>query len=213
MTNEHHVPELKLTCPILPVVQVNSTTHALRIAEGLIASGIAQIEITLRTAAALDAIESVKKNFPNMLVSAGTVLTPLQFDQAQQAGAEFFVSPGFSNKLANHASAKKLAWVPGFATASEMLEAIESNFTTLKFFPAMANGGPPALSAITAAIAKVQIIPTGGIEVDNLTGWKRIPSVIGCGGTWLCKQLEDNRAITMHVTERAKEALNAWNQA
>ncbi len=213
MMNTAHPTPPQLKAPILPVVVVNSVTHALRIAEGLIEGGIEQIAITLRTPCALDAIAAVKQHFPELLLSAGTVLTPKQFDQAHAAGASFCISPGLTNTLAEYALHQQLMWIPGFATASEMLLAIEMNFTTLKFFPAMTNGGPAALAALASTVTNVQFIPTGGIELNDLAHWKKIPSVIACGGTWLSKNLDDNSALTKQIAIRAKTTLDAWSQA
>lgn len=203
-----------LKAPVLPVVVVDSEQQGLAIAEGLMKGGIAQIEITLRTPAALAAMQAIGKEFPGMALSAGTVLSAEQFDQAEQAGATLFISPGLTEKLADYALAKNLNWVPGVATASETMRAVELGYNTVKFFPAMAAGGPKALAGITAPIAGLNIIPTGGVTVENLKDWKAIKAVKACGGTWLTAGLDqfgtDYGAIADAVAERSRTALTAW---
>ena len=205
-----------LRAPILPVVVVQTEAQALAIAEGLIAGGIEQIEITLRTDSALPSIASIAREYPDMALSAGSVLEPEQFDRAEQAGASLFISPGLTEKLADHAVKKNLCWVPGVATASEAMRACELGFETLKFFPAMAAGGPKALTGISAPLAKPSFIPTGGVTLANLPEWKAIDSVVACGGTWLTANLQEfgttYAAIAKGVAKRTEEALNAWHE-
>ncbi|MDX1668012.1 MAG: bifunctional 4-hydroxy-2-oxoglutarate aldolase/2-dehydro-3-deoxy-phosphogluconate aldolase [Limnobacter sp.] len=204
-----------LRAPVLPVVVVQTEAQALAIAEGLIAGGIHQIEITLRTDAALAAIAAIAREYPDLALSAGSVLEPDQFDRAQQAGASLFISPGLTEKLANHAQKNDLAWVPGVATASEAMRACELGFHTLKFFPAMAAGGPKALAGISAPLATPSFIPTGGVTLSNLPEWKAIDSVVACGGTWLSASLDEfgatYAAISKGVAQRAEQALNRWH--
>ena len=194
---------------------VQSESQGLAIAEGLKAGGINQIEITLRTDAALDAIRSIAHEHPDMALSAGSVLSGEQFDKAAQAGATLFISPGLTEQLAHYAIDHKYLWVPGVATASEAMRAKELGFNTLKFFPAMAAGGPKALAGISAPLAGLSYIPTGGVTLDNLQQWKAIDSVLACGGTWLTANLDEfgstYAAITEGVALRAKNAIEAWH--
>lgn len=202
-----------LNAPILPVVVINTVDEGLAIAEGLIEGGINQIEITLRTPVALEAIRAIAKAFPSMALSAGTVLSPTQFDQAHDAGATLFISPGLTETLAEYANTKGFAWVPGVATASEVMRAMELGYQTVKFFPAMAAGGPKALAGITAPLAKVGVIPTGGVTLDNLPEWRKIPAVKACGGTWLTSGLPSGHSkaddIAAMVATRSREAIDA----
>jgi 2-dehydro-3-deoxyphosphogluconate aldolase / (4S)-4-hydroxy-2-oxoglutarate aldolase len=198
--------------PILPVVVLDTVEVGLQIAEGLLLGGISQIEITLRTPAALPAMQAIAKHFPQMAISAGTVLTPQQFDQAADQGASLFISPGLTETLAEYAQRRAYSWVPGAATASEFMRAIEWGFELIKFFPAQAAGGPKALAAIAAPLSHIQMIPTGGITVDNLQAWKDISAVKAIGGTWLTAKLQsDHESIVETVAQRAKHALNAWH--
>lgn len=205
-----------LRAPILPVVVVQSESQALAIAEGLKTGGINQIEITLRTESAIQSIRSIANEYPDMALSAGSILTKEHFDQASQAGATLFISPGLTEKLANYANKQNLLWVPGIATASEAMRAQELGFKTLKFFPAMAAGGPNALAGISAPLGALSFIPTGGVTLSNLSQWKAIDAVAACGGTWLTANLDEfgltsYAAITRAVADRAQEALATWH--
>lgn len=202
-----------LQAPILPVVVANSIDEGLAMSEGLIRGGINQIEITLRTPQALAIIEAIAKQFPQMAVSAGTVLGKEQFDQAAQAGATLFISPGFTTSLAEHALHHNYAWVPGTATASEMMHALEMGFELVKFFPAMAAGGPTALAGISAPLPQIKVIPTGGVTLDNLPEWKKLTAVQACGGTWLTAGLSQEKSIADVVCQRCQKALATWHDA
>lgn len=196
---------------VLPVVVISSVDQGLRIAQGLCEGGITQIEITLRTPQALPAMKAIQAQFPDMALSAGTVLTPDQFDQAAEHGASLFISPGYTERLATHATQHKLAWVPGAVTASEMMGCMEAGFDVLKFFPAMAAGGPNALAGLTAPLAQLRIIPTGGVTLANLAQWKAIEAVQAVGGTWLTAGLNEVDDVVKTVAQRASQAIAAWN--
>ena len=196
---------------VLPVGVISSVDQGLRIAQGLCEGGITQIEITLRTPHALTAMQAIHTEFPDMALSAGTVLTADQFDQAAERGASLFISPGFTERLATHATRHQLAWVPGAATASEMMGCMEAGFELLKFFPAMAAGGPNALAGLTAPLAQLRIIPTGGVTLANLAQWKAIGAVQAVGGTWLTAGLDDVDDVVKTVAQRASQAIAAWN--
>lgn len=202
-----------LKAGVLPVVVIDTVEQGLQVAEGLIEGGIPQIEITLRTEAALPAMRAIAKAFPGIQLSAGTVITPEQFDQCHDAGATLFISPGLTEALASHAIHNKLVWVPGVATASEMMRALELGYDFVKFFPAMAAGGPKALQGITAPLPQMTVVPTGGITLDNLKDWKQVKAVPAVGGSWLTSGLDQMRSIPKEVAQRAREAVQAWNQA
>lgn len=202
-----------LKAGVLPVVVIDSVDQGLQVAEGLIEGGIPQIEITLRTQAALPAIRAISKAFPTLQLSAGTVITAEQFDQCHDAGATLFISPGLTEALAAHAIKNNYVWVPGVATASEMMRALELGYDFVKFFPAMAAGGPKALQGITAPLGQMTVVPTGGITLDNLKDWKTIKAVPAVGGSWLTSGLEKMKSIPQEVAQRAREAVQAWGQA
>lgn len=202
-----------LNAGVLPVVVIDSVQQGLQVAEGLMEGGIPQIEITLRTKAALPAMRAIAKEFPTLQLSAGTVITAEQFDQCHDAGASLFISPGLTEQLALHAIRNNYAWVPGVATASEMMRALELGYDFVKFFPAMAAGGPKALQGITAPLAQMTVVPTGGITLDNLKDWKKIEAVPAVGGSWLTAGLDQMASIPQEVAQRAREAVLAWGPA
>lgn len=196
---------------VLPVVVIPNVKQGLEIAEGLCAGGVTQIEITLRTPEAMQAMGEIAKHFPELKLSAGTVLTPAQFDQAADMGATLFISPGLTETLAEHALTRGYAWVPGVATASEMMRALELGFEVLKFFPAMAAGGPKALAGITAPLAAARIVPTGGVTLENLQQWREVKAVQAVGGTWITAGLDQVSDVAKVVEQRAALAMAAWN--
>lgn len=213
-----HTPETRaertrhwLQQGVLPVVVIANVKQGLEIAEGLCAGGITQIEITLRTPEAMQAMSEIAKRFPDLKLSAGTVLTPAQFDQAADLGATLFISPGLTEPLAEHALRHGYAWVPGVATASEMMRALELGFELLKFFPAMAAGGPKALAGITAPLAAARVVPTGGVTLENMAQWREIKAVQAVGGTWITAGLDQVSDVAKVVEQRAALAMAAWN--
>jgi 2-dehydro-3-deoxyphosphogluconate aldolase / (4S)-4-hydroxy-2-oxoglutarate aldolase len=199
--------------PILPVVVINKVSDALSLAGALQEGGLHQIEITLRTPASLQALEAIAKAFPELSLSAGTIRSEEDFKQAHNAGASFFISPGFTPRLAEAAQRLALDWIPGVATASEVMQAQEAGFHTLKFFPAVAAGGSKALSGITSALQGLHIIPTGGITVDTLGPWKALPCVHAVGGTWLTTGFDGSKEACATLIQRTREALLAWENA
>jgi 2-dehydro-3-deoxyphosphogluconate aldolase/(4S)-4-hydroxy-2-oxoglutarate aldolase len=170
---------------VVAVVTIERATDALPLADALCAGGVRVIEITLRSDAARAAIEAVAKARPEAVVGAGTVRDARNLRYAHDAGAQFVVSPGFTPALHAAAAEAALPWLPGVATASEILLAQEAGHTLLKFFPAEAAGGPRALRAFAAVFPEVAFCPTGGVTADNLRGYIEVPNVACVGGTWL----------------------------
>jgi 2-dehydro-3-deoxyphosphogluconate aldolase/(4S)-4-hydroxy-2-oxoglutarate aldolase len=143
------------------------------------------LEVTLRTPAALVAIETIAAHFPDVVVGAGTVLAPRDFAAVADAGARFAVSPGFTARLAAAAKKFPLPWLPGVATASEVMTALEGGFERLKFFPAEAAGGPAALRALGAVFPSARFCPTGGVDASNAVRYLTLPNVACVAGSWL----------------------------
>ncbi|MCQ8896752.1 bifunctional 4-hydroxy-2-oxoglutarate aldolase/2-dehydro-3-deoxy-phosphogluconate aldolase [Limnobacter humi] len=200
---------------IMPVVVIDTVDQGLAIANGLLLGGIRQIEVTLRTTCALKACEAIARDVPQCLLAVGTVLTVADMDHAVQAGAQLLISPGLTNRLAEQAHLKSLPWIPGVATATDMMNARDWGYSVLKFFPAMAAGGPTALKALSAPLQDLTFIPTGGVGLADLPAWKALPSVQGVGGSWLTANLQGMKPgeIERTVAERAAEALKHWQQA
>ncbi|MBV9931452.1 MAG: bifunctional 4-hydroxy-2-oxoglutarate aldolase/2-dehydro-3-deoxy-phosphogluconate aldolase [Alphaproteobacteria bacterium] len=170
--------------PVIPVLVIDRLEDAVPVAQALVDGGLPVLEVTLRTSAALGAIRAMKA-VEGAIVGAGTVLDPRQFDAAREAGAEFIVSPGLSDPLAAAAKAARVPLLPGVATASEIMRALDHGFTRLKFFPAVASGGIAALKGFGAVFAGVRFCPTGGISAETAPDWLKLPSVACVGGSWL----------------------------
>jgi 2-dehydro-3-deoxyphosphogluconate aldolase/(4S)-4-hydroxy-2-oxoglutarate aldolase len=170
--------------PVIPVLVIDRVEDAAPIARALIAGGLPVLEVTLRTPVALEAIAAMKR-VPGAIVGAGTVLDPAQLDAARAAGADFIVSPGLTEPLALAAIESGLPFLPGVATASEVMRARDLGFSRLKFFPAEAAGGLPALQGLAAVFGGVRFCPTGGITQDNAWRWLDHPAVACVGGSWL----------------------------
>jgi 2-dehydro-3-deoxyphosphogluconate aldolase/(4S)-4-hydroxy-2-oxoglutarate aldolase len=170
---------------VVAVVTIERATDALPLADALCAGGVRVIEITLRSDAARSAIEAVAKARPEVVVGAGTVRDARSLRAARDAGAQFAVSPGFTPALHAAAAAAALPWLPGVATASEILLAQEAGHALLKFFPSEALGGTRALRAFGAVFPEVGFCPTGGVTADNLRSYLELPNVVCVGGTWL----------------------------
>jgi 2-dehydro-3-deoxyphosphogluconate aldolase/(4S)-4-hydroxy-2-oxoglutarate aldolase len=199
--------------PILPVVVVDEVAAGLDAAAGLQEGGLMQIELTLRTPQSLPALEAVARRFPQMRVAVGTVRSAADLRAARDAGATLAISPGFTPALAAAAATIGLPWVPGVATASEAMMAHEGGHRVLKFFPALAAGGPAALGAIAAALQGLRFVPTGGVRIDALAPWKALPCVTAVGGTWLTAGIERGAGGRSALAARAREALAAWAAA
>ncbi|MFC0323472.1 bifunctional 4-hydroxy-2-oxoglutarate aldolase/2-dehydro-3-deoxy-phosphogluconate aldolase [Gallibacterium melopsittaci] len=171
--------------PVVPVMVIKKLEDALPMAKALQAGGINVFEITLRSSVALEAIKLLSKECPEALVGAGTVLSAEQYDQAVAAGAKFIISPGATPALLKHAAAGDVALIPGTATPSEMMQALELGYDHLKFFPAEINGGAAALKAISAALPQLSFCPTGGVSPKNVANYLAVDCVKTIGGSWM----------------------------
>lgn len=170
---------------VVPVLVLDDPTDAVSLAKALVAGGLTTLEVTLRTPKALACAEAIAAKVPDALVGLGTLVRPGQFAQARDAGARFLVSPGLTETLAQAAKDTGLPYLPGIATVSEALIAWEHGFRELKFFPAMLNGGVPALKGMAPLIPEVRFCPTGGIKAETLRDFLALPNVFTVGGTWL----------------------------
>ena len=170
---------------IVPVLVLDEVETAVPLAEALVAGGLTTLEVTLRTPKALACAEAIAARVPGALVGLGTLTKPEHFAQARDAGARFLVSPGLTDRLAEAARAAALPYLPGIATVSEALIALEHGFHELKFFPAMLNGGAPALRGMAPLLPEVRFCPTGGIKAENVREILALPNVFALGGTWL----------------------------
>ncbi|MDB1125352.1 bifunctional 4-hydroxy-2-oxoglutarate aldolase/2-dehydro-3-deoxy-phosphogluconate aldolase [Vibrio algarum] len=177
--------ELLAKTKVVPVIQIEHLSDALPLAETLIQNGLPIAEITLRSSCALDAIQTINEHFPEMLLIAGTVTTKKQADLAIKAGAKMVVSPGFNPETVRYCVSKGIDIIPGVATPGEMEQAMSFGLTTVKFFPAEANGGIKALKAVSAPYSHLKFMPTGGITPSNINNYLALPCVACCGGSWM----------------------------
>ena len=171
--------------PIIPVVVIDDPLSALPLAETLIEAGLSTIEITLRTARAIESIENIAASFPDACIGAGSVRTANQFAQVKDAGARFAVSPGSSELLLDAARKHEMPFVPGAVTASEIVRPQEHGYSLIKFFPAELAGGMNMLRALGAPLPEAQFFPTGGITVELAPGYLKLPNVRCIGGSWI----------------------------
>ena len=170
---------------IVPVVALDRAEDALPLGEALVKGGIPCAEVTFRTAAAEEAIRLMSKEFPDMLIGAGTVLKTEQVDRAVAAGAKFIVAPGLNPKTVGYCVERNIPIVPGCANPSDIEAALEFDLEVVKFFPAEALGGLKLIRAMSAPYGNVRFMPTGGINADNICSYLEFNKVIACGGSWM----------------------------
>ncbi len=193
--------------PVIPVLMIERLEDAVPIAEALVAGGLPALEVTLRTACALDAIKAMKQ-VKGAVVGAGMVLDVQQLLETLEAGAEFVTSPGIGRSLGQAAQSAEIPYLPGAANASDIMLGFELGLSHFKFFPAEANGGIPALKAIAAAFGKVRFCPAGGITHGTAGNWLALESVLCVGGSWVVPRgAPDKHAI--EGAARAARALHA----
>jgi len=172
---------------LVPVIVIEDVENAVPLAKALIEGGLPVAEVTFRTKAARKAIEKIAKEFPDMLLGAGTVLTTDQVKAATDAGAKYIVSPGLNPKVVEYCVLNNIPITPGIATPSEIERALEFNLEVVKYFPAEPLGGINYLKAISAPYGMLKFIPTGGIDESNLLSYLKFNKILACGGSWMVK--------------------------
>ena len=170
---------------IVPVVVIDDVDKAVPLAECLVDAGLDTIEVTLRTAVALEAIERIADSVPAMIVGAGSIRAAEQVEAVVKVGAKFGVAPGATGRLLNAVNRAGLPFVPGAATPSEMMRLLQRGYTLQKFFPAELAGGIPFLKAVAAPIPEVRFMPTGGIKADTAADYLALNNVASVGGSWI----------------------------
>jgi 2-dehydro-3-deoxyphosphogluconate aldolase / (4S)-4-hydroxy-2-oxoglutarate aldolase len=181
MTNPAAVMKL---APVVPVLVIEDAAHARPIAEALVAGGLFALEVTLRTAAALEVIAEMAK-VQGAVVGAGTVLNEADLRASIDAGAQFIVSPGLTEPLGKAAIASGIPFLPGIANAGDIMRGLDLGLTHFKFFPAETSGGIKALKAITGPFGQCKFCPTGGITQASAPDWLAIEGVLCVGGSWI----------------------------
>ena len=170
---------------VVPVVKIDNIEDTQPLMEALIRGNLPVAEITFRTACAEEAIRIASKNYPDMLVGAGTVITSAQAIRAIEAGAKFIVGPGYSATVAKVCQTRDIPYLPGCVTPTEIITALDAGIDTVKFFPASVYGGLKAIKALAAPFTTVKFIPTGGVSADNLAEFLAFPKIVACGGSWM----------------------------
>lgn len=196
--------------PVIPVIVIDDANDAEPLAEALLAGGMDVIEVTCRTAAAPEALRRIKKSFPEMLVGAGTVVTPDQAKMCIDTGVSFGLAPGLNPETVRFFQAAGTLFIPGVMTPSEIEQGLSLGCQMLKFFPAGAAGGINLLKNMSAPYVSlgVKFCPTGGVNLDNMNEWLSLPVVSAIGGTWLAskQQIADKEWGT--ITAQVKAALD-----
>ena len=191
--------------PVIPVIVIDRVEDALPLAEALLAGGVKVLEVTLRTAAGLPAIETIARNLPEAVVGVGTVLNADDARRASEAGARFAVSPGYTSEVGSACKRLDLPLLPGVATSSEIMAALADGFSFLKLFPAEAAGGIPLLKAWTSPFGQVSFCPTGGISQATAANYLALPNVRCVGGSWLTPGDAMRAGDWARITQLARE--------
>jgi len=195
------IDEIMRSAPVIPVLVLEADEDWAKLAETFVAAGLPVLEVTLRTSIALDAIRRMA-SVPGAIVGAGTVLNGRQLDEAVEAGAKFLVSPGLTEPLAKAAERSGAAYLPGVATAGDIMRGLDLGLDRFKFFPAEASGGISALKALSGPFGAIRFCPTGGVRPDNAAEWLAMEAVLCVGGTWLYRAGDNLN----EVSERARAA-------
>jgi 2-dehydro-3-deoxyphosphogluconate aldolase/(4S)-4-hydroxy-2-oxoglutarate aldolase len=177
--------QILTSAPVMPVVTIDDAAKAVPLARALVAGGIRAIEVTLRTAAALEALRAIAAEVPEAIPGAGTVLNAAQLQAAAKAGARFAVSPGATPTLLAAMRPGPIPFLPGIATASELMACLEAGISICKFFPAADAGGVPALKSLAGPFPQARFCPTGGIDAATAPAYLALPNVLCVGGSWL----------------------------
>lgn len=202
------------TSRVLPVGVFDSEDRILKVAELLLEHGISTIEITLRSAAALDCLKAVSARFPEMMTGTGSVLNTDDFKRSVDSGARFIVSPSLDMTLVKYAKDKKIIYVPGVATPTELHAALNSGNRLIKIFPASQLGGASYMRAILAPFAMndFSIIPTGGIDENNIREYLDIPRVVACGASYVVDRTLVNNGQYQELSARIKQIVEIVSQ-
>ena len=196
------IDDIMRRAPVIPVLVLDGSLDPAALAETLVEAGLPVIEVTLRTPNALDAIEAMVK-VPGAIVGAGTVLNSGQLAVAAEAGARFIVSPGLTLPLAAEAASTGVPFLPGVATAGDIMRGLDLGLDRFKFFPATSSGGIPALKALAGPFGNIRFCPTGGITAEAASDWLALEPVLCVGGSWLIRPGESDLPA---VAERARKA-------
>ena len=194
-------------CPVIPVAVIRSLDEALPMLTALQKGGVMAVEITFRTSCVADAIKLASKQFPDMIIGAGTILNRTQAEEALEAGASFLVSPGLSTEVAELCAEKNIPDLPGCVTPTEIMQAISLGLSVVKFFPADVYGGLSAIKALSAPFGSIRFMPTGGVDFSNLKEFLACDAVAAVGGSFILKgDIEENcRKLSTILADRKED--------
>jgi 2-dehydro-3-deoxyphosphogluconate aldolase/(4S)-4-hydroxy-2-oxoglutarate aldolase len=195
------IDEIMRSAPVIPVLVLEGDEDWGRLAETFVGAGLPVLEVTLRTACAVEAVRQMAK-VPGAIVGAGTVVNQRQLDEVAAAGAQFIVSPGLTEPLARAVLRSGIAYLPGIATAADIMRGLDLGLDRFKFFPAETSGGVAALKALSGPFGSIRFCPTGGIRPDNAGEWLSLDTVLCVGGSWLYRPGDSMDA----VADRARAA-------
>ena len=196
------IDQIMRSAPVIPVLVLEGDADWAELARIFVEAGLPVLEVTLRTPAALDAIRKMG-SVPGAIVGSGTVLNEAQLEEALEAGSQFIVSPGLTEPLAKAVIRSGVPYLPGVATAADIMRGLDLGLDRFKFFPAEASGGIPALKALSAPFRQARFCPTGGIRPETAADWLAVPSVLCVGCSWLYRPADKTFAA---VSERASQA-------
>jgi 2-dehydro-3-deoxyphosphogluconate aldolase/(4S)-4-hydroxy-2-oxoglutarate aldolase len=198
---------------VVPVIAIDDVAHALPLADALIAGGLPVAEITFRSSVAAEVIRIMTRERPEMIVGAGTVLSPETVDQAKACGACFGVAPGLNPRVVKYAQEAGFPFIPGVSNATDIEAALELGCKVLKFFPAEVAGGAKMVSALSAPYQQtgVKFMPTGGLTLEKLVEYFKIKTVMVCGGTWIAKKEDMVAGRWDLITANCKAVLACLN--
>ncbi|QEM80807.1 MULTISPECIES: bifunctional 4-hydroxy-2-oxoglutarate aldolase/2-dehydro-3-deoxy-phosphogluconate aldolase [Halomonas] len=219
MTIEKQLPSTRTTeldsiclkAEVIPVITIERIEDAIPMGRALVEGGLTVLEVTLRTDCAIEAIARLKKEIPQASIAAGTVLTPAQYRQVEQAGADFVVTPGATDALYRYGVESPVPMLPGVATISELMTGWQYGYRRFKFFPAEASGGVKALKAFAGPISEARFCPTGGISLNNAADYLALPNVMCVGGSWLTPKSLVNEGDWDAIRALAKEAADRFH--
>jgi len=198
--------ELMRVGPVIPVIVIDDVAHAVPLARALVDGGVRVLEVTLRTAAGLDAIRRIARDVPEAIVGVGTITAPADFAAALDAGARFGVSPGLTPALIEAARTSGLPLLPGVMTPSDVIAARAAGFRQLKLFPAQQAGGIGMLNALHGPFPDVMFCPTGGVSEDTAPQFLALPNVACVGGSWLTPKAAVQAGNWAQLTQLARRA-------
>jgi 2-dehydro-3-deoxyphosphogluconate aldolase / (4S)-4-hydroxy-2-oxoglutarate aldolase len=198
---------------VIPIIEIEDSSIIEDVGRVLLAGGLPLTEITFRTSAAEVSIQKLTKTYPQIIVGAGTIINVSQAAEAVNSGAKFLVSPGFSEQIVEWAINHSILIIPGVATPSEILNAMDYGLSVLKYFPIEQLGGVKMLTSLAGPFKTIKFVPTGGISLTNLADYIRLPNVLACGGSWIAHKSLLKSGRFDEITQRARDAINVIRKA